>query len=164
MLGFELLCLGHGFWFISALAEKCLHRLVIHFIFVYVPQINTLFPLLSFALPPFFSPYCWCVTSPPILLQLPPFTYTHTNTHTHTLALAVPDVCRDDVMADRRHWTLIPLFFSRKHSSQTREHEAEERCVDKFTDNIVGLRCLKHSYRPPISRVVWFFWVTACLS
>lgn len=57
--------------------------------------------------------------APPILLQLPP-----SHTHTHTLALAVPDVCRDDVMADRRHWTLILLFFL--------------QTVSKFPENIVS--------------------------
>lgn len=57
-------------------------------------------------------------------------------------------------MADRRHWTLILLFFSsRKHSSQTREHEAEERSVDKFPDNIVSVQSLKWSYLPLISLV-----------
>lgn len=51
---------------------------LLHLIFVYNFQINSLFPsfLLLFSL--FFPTYCWCVTSPPILLQLPPLhTYTH---------------------------------------------------------------------------------------
>lgn len=51
---------------------------------------------------------------------------------THTLDLAVPDVHRDDVIADQRHWTLIPLFLSRKHSSQTRQQKGKR--VDKFPD------------------------------
>lgn len=63
------------------------------------------------------------VSPAPLFFPASPFS------HTHTLALAFPDVCWDDVMADWRHWTLIPFFFffwSRKHSWQTREHEGEE--------------------------------------
>lgn len=84
---------------------------------------------------------------PPYSSAAPP-SHTYTHIHRHTLALAVPDVCRDDVMADRRHWTLILLFFSRKHSSQMREHEAEEQSVDKFPDNIVSLQCFKAELSP----------------
>ncbi len=56
------------------------------------------------------------------------------------------------------------FFFSRKHSSQTMEHEAEEWSVDKFPDSNVSVQGSKQSYRPLISRAGRFFWVTACLS
>lgn len=89
---------------------------------------------------------------PPLFFCSSPISYTH--------ALAFPDVCRDDVMADRRHWTPILLFSSRKHSSQTRQKsKALIRSQTTLTE-----QCLNQSSSPVISTVVWVFWVTACLS
>lgn len=110
----------------------------------------------SFFLPflllfPVFSVLLMC-HQPPLFFCSSPISYTH--------ALAFPDVCRDDVMADRRHWTPILLFSSRKHSSQTRQKsKALIRSQTTLTE-----QCLNQSSSPVISTVVWVFWVTACLS
>lgn len=112
--------------------KMCLYKLVIY---IQPSFFRSVFPLCFFILSPFFTILLMC-HQPPYSSQLPP-----SHTHTHTLALAFPDVCWDDVMADWRHWTLIPFFFffwSRKHSWQTREHEGEEWRVDKYPDNVVS--------------------------
>lgn len=129
-------CVGLSLWFIRAGGLGwCVYTGYTSLSFCLCASDKQYFFLSSLLL--FLSILLMCHNPPRPFLCSSPFS------HTHTLALPFPDVCRDDVMADRRHWPLILLFLSRKHSSQTKAHEAEEQSVDKFPDNNVREQLLK---------------------
>ena len=116
--GFEFVCIRMSFWLISAEVENNVFTPFGHRSLLCIQIFSFSF---LFSLPFFFAILLMCHQPPYSSSAYPPSrthkpdrdTHTHTHTQKHTLAPMFPDVCKDDVMADRRHWTLYPSLFQK---------------------------------------------------
>lgn len=103
-------CVGLSLWFIRAGGLGwCVYTGYTSLFFVCVHQINSIFfSPLFFS----FSPYCWCVTTPPFLCSSP---FSHTHTHTgSTVSRCVQRWChgRPEALASYPSLSLQKTFIT----------------------------------------------------